>query len=58
MDLMGRFRPTKEIILILLKFVRGEGTKDQLMIGDKMKGITDSILPDKPSIRANKIVQP
>ena len=47
-----------EIVLIFLESVRGEGAKDQLVIGDKMAGITDSISPDNPSIRAEKIIRP
>ena len=54
---MGKFCPTMEIVLIFLECVRGEGAKDQLVVGDKMTGITDSILPDNPSIRAKKIVR-
>ena len=54
---MGKFCSTMEIVLIFLESVRGEGAKDQLMVDDKMAGITDSILLDNPSIQAEIIVQ-
>ena len=47
---MGEFGPTMKISLIFLECVRDEGTTDQLVIGGKMVGITDTILPDNPSI--------
>ena len=55
---MGKFCSTMEIVLIFLECVRGEGAKDQPVIIDKMTGITDSMLPDNPSIQAEKIVRP
>ena len=55
---VGKFRPTMEIVLIFLECVRSEGVKDQLVIGGKMTGIMDSILPDNLSIQAEKIVRP
>ena len=47
-----------KISLIFLDCVRDKGTTDQLVIGSKMAGITDSISPDNPSIRAEEIVWP
>ena len=55
---MGKFCPTMEISLIFLECVRDEGTTDQLVIGGKMMAITDSILPNNPSIQAEKIIRP
>ena len=55
---VGKFGPTMEISLIFLECVRDKGTTDQLVIGGKMAGITDSISPDNPSIRAEKIIRP
>ena len=51
---MGTFRSIMDIVLIFLEYVRVEGAKDQLVIGDKMARITDSISPDNPSIRAEE----
>lgn len=47
-----------KISIIFLECVRDKGTIDQLVIGSKMAGITDCILPDNPSIRAEEIVWP
>ena len=47
-----------EIVLTLLECVRDEGATNQLVIGDKMTGNVDSILPDNPSIQAEKIIRP
>ena len=55
---VGKFSSTMKIALVFLECVRDEGTTDQLVIGGKMAGITDSILPDNPSIRAEKIIRP
>ena len=38
--------------------VRDESAKDQLVVGGKMTGITESILPNNPSTRAEKINWP
>ena len=43
-----------EISLIFPECVSDEGAKDQLVVGGKMVGITDCILPDNPSIQAEK----
>ena len=40
-----------EIALIFPKCVSDEGAKDQLVVGGKIAGITNCILPDNPSIR-------
>jgi len=55
---VGKFCSTMKIVLIFLECVRGEGTKDQLMISDKMARMPDSKSPDNPSIRAEKIIRP
>ena len=47
----GKFGPTMKISLIFLECVRDKGTTDQLVIGGKIAGITDSISPDNPSIQ-------
>ena len=51
----GEFCPTMEIVLIFLEFVKGEGAKNQLVVGDKMVGITDSISPNNLLIQTEKI---
>ena len=51
---MGKVGPTMKISLIFFECVRDEGTTDQLVIGGKMSGSTDTILPDNPSIQAEK----
>ena len=55
---VGKLGPTIEISLIFLECVRDKGTTDQLVIGSKMAGITDSISLDNPSIRAEEIIRP
>ena len=35
-----------------------KGATDLLVVGVKVAGITDSILPNNPSIRAKKIIRP
>ena len=47
-----------EIRLILPECVRDESVKDQMMVGGKMVGITDSIPPNNVSIRAERIIRP
>ena len=47
-----------KISLIFLDCVSDKDTTDQLVIGSKMAGITDSISLDNPSIRAEKIIRP
>ena len=56
--LVGKFRPTIEIALIFLECVSDEDAKDQLVVSGKMSGITDSILPNNPSIQTEKIIWP
>ena len=58
MGLVEQFRPTMETVLIFLQYVKYEGTKDQLVIGDKMTGFSYSLWPDNSLIRAEKVVQP
>ena len=53
----GGFRPTMEIALIFPECVSDEGAIDQIMVGAKMAGITDSISPDNPSIRSEEIIR-
>ena len=55
---MGKFRPITKVALIFPECVRDKSAKDQLVVGGKMAGIVDSISPDNPSIRAEKIIRP
>ena len=55
---MGKFRPTMEIRLIFPKCVRDKSAKDQLVVGGKMAGIADSILPNNLLIQVEKLIRP
>ena len=50
--------PTMKVVLNFPECVRDENAKDQMMVGGKMAGITDSILPNNLLIRAKKIIRP
>ena len=54
---MGKSSSTIEIALGFLEGVRDEGATDQLVVGDKVVWITNSISPDNSSIQAEKIVR-
>ena len=53
---MGKTSSTIEVALVFLECVRDEGTIDQLVVGDIVARISDTILLYYPSIRAEKIV--
>ena len=55
---MGKFFPTMKIRLIFPECVRDKSAKDQMMVGGKMAGITDSISLNNPSIRAEEKIRP
>ena len=55
---IGKFCPTMEVAFIFPECVSDGGAKDHLVVGGKMAGITDSISPNNPSIRAEKIIRP
>ena len=55
---MGKSSSTIKIALVFLECVRDEGATDQMVISDKVAGISNCISPDNLTIRAEKIIGP